>query len=176
MRKAYNITGFNQLKLTNSEEIEAKTIEYFNSMKEQERPYTIPGYANALGITRLTLEKYVNMRGKDLPEVNVLEEQVREVEYAIDNGMQRLSFCNIRPTKLYLEELREVLELRKVINVLIYGYSKIEEYNTERLYDTQGNRGSIFILKNSYGYDDKQELEINVTKKLEDFIKEELED
>lgn len=145
---------------------------------EYAKPPTIVGYANALGVAKTTIEKYRDMaEEKKIPEYDILVAQIEEVQLAraeqVKTGGKRvgLSFTEKTATKDYEMELREALEIRKVINIINYGYSVIEEYNNERLYDSGGIRGATFSLKSLFGYSEKQEVDLNVGIKLEDFLK-----
>lgn len=177
-RHAYDIKRFNNYKLNNADEVAKCLEEYFNNLCCDEDSLksipTVSGLANALGVARTTLDEYRRAKGENIPDINVLEEQIKEVRTKISNrDGSMLSFANRPATKTYLKEMLDALELRKIINIISYGYSLIEEYNQQRLYD-RGNRGAIFVLKNAYGYTDEQSLVVKTEKKFEDFITEEL--
>lgn len=177
-RHAYDIKRFNNYKLNDSKAVAERLEEYFNNLSVSDEDLksipTISGLANALGVSRSTLDEYRKAKGENIPDINTLESQVEEIRGKIEKrDGSNLSFVNRPATKYYLKEMMDALELRKVINIISYGYSLIEEYNQQRLYD-RGNRGAVFILKNAYGYTDEQSLVVKTEKKFEDFITEEL--
>lgn len=195
MARAYNLFNFDSYKLRDYETVLKKTEDYFNAIATMRgcidengepiyniegeemktnffiKPPTIAGYALYLGVTKPTLDTYRFNKGEDIPSLEMLERQRQEVMRAIKDKVEVLSFTNRKPTQAYVEEIDDAINLRKIINVITYAYSIIEEYNSERLYDN-GNKGALVVLKNSFGYTDKKEVEVSEAKKLEDFMKE----
>lgn len=195
MIKAYGLNFFDRYKLRDPEYVKEKTEGYFNAihtkrpavdffgdviMDENENPMledyfitppTIAGYALYLGVTKETLDNYRFYKGENIPDRRTLIDQKKEVLEAIKTKGDGLSFTNRKPTESYVEELEDAIKLREVIDIITWGYSIIEEYNSIRLYD-KGHKGALVVLKNSFGYTDKKEVEVTATKKLEDFMKE----
>lgn len=195
MIKAYGLNFFDRYKLRDPEYVKEKTEAYFNAictrrdavdfngevvfdecgeaMKEDYfiTPPTIAGYALYLGVTKETLDNYRFYKGENIPDRNTLIDQKKEVLESIKTKRDGLSFTNRKPTESYVEELEDAIKLREVIDIITWGYSIIEEYNSIRLYDG-GHKGALVVLKNSFGYTDKKEVEVTANKKLEDFMKE----
>lgn len=195
MIKAYGLNFFDRYKLRDPEYVKEKTESYFNAictkrdavdfngevvfdeqgeaMKEDYfiTPPTIAGYALYLGVTKETLDNYRFYKGENIPDRHTLIDQKKEVLESIKTKRDGLSFTNRKPTQSYVEELEDAIKLREVIDIITWGYSIIEEYNSIRLYDG-GHKGALVVLKNSFGYTDKKEVEVTATKKLEDFMKE----
>lgn len=195
MFKAYGLNFFDRYKLRDPDFVREKTEAYFKAIHTTRQavdengepiydcnskpmledyfvtPPTIAGYALYLGVTKETLDNYRFFKGENIPDRPTLLEQKREVLEAIKNKKGNLSFTNRKPTKSYVEELESAISLREIIDIITWGYCVIEEYNSVRLYDT-GHKGALVVLKNSFGYTDKKEVEVTATKKLEDFMKE----
>lgn len=195
MMKAYGLNFFDRYKLRDPEFVKEKTDDYFKAIHTTRQavdefgepvfngkaepmmedyfitPPTIAGYALYLGVTKETLDDYRFFKGEDIPDRPTLICQKREVLEAIKNKRDSLSFTNRKPTQSYVEELESAISLREVIDIITWGYSVIEEYNSVRLYDA-GHKGALVVLKNSFGYTDKKEVEVTASKKLEDFMKE----
>lgn len=193
--KAYGLNYFDRLKLRDPKFVKERTEGYFNAihttrdavdfngevvldekgqaMREDYfiTPPTIAGYALYLGVTKETLDDYRFFKGENIPDRHSLIEQKKEVLEAIKGKKTSLSFTNRKPTQSYVDEIDSAISLREVIDIITWGYSVIEEYNSIRLYDA-GHKGALVVLKNSFGYTDKKELEVSATKKLEDFMKE----
>lgn len=185
--KAYNIREFGRYKLNNVNEVSNAIEHYFKSVSAERKdelthkmytyffkPPTLVGLAKALGITKATLDDYYHHKGKEIPSCEEISKQIEEVEQALKENRFELSFTGRIATPEYHQELLNAVDLRKIINCIQWGYAMIEDYNNDRLYDSQGHRGSVFILKNSFGYKDKQEVEISGSKKFEDFMSEDI--